>query len=553
MMPCSYCGQSNEDSLAYCAGCGEALAGRPLTAAAPPMPLPEPPADKDTSEFTTHFYAATPRVWVTYALLGLNCAIYLLMGLAGSNLVHPHITTLLDWGANWGPMTTTSGGWWRLLAAAFLHFTVFHLLCNMLALWQAGVLAERLFGNGFFLAIYLGTGLVSSLNSLDWHPDIISAGASGAIFGVYGALLGYLAHQRGALPRRIWASLGKTILAFVALNLFYGLTQLQVDNAAHLGGLLAGLMLGWAAARPLRPPSRQAAARRAAWQLAVGMLLLVVPFAALAPTSRPEYGKLLNDMGETVAVGSDGPRNPVAAAWWYQQAAHLGNAAAEFNLGQRYFNASSGVVTNPLAGVQWLRQAADHGSTNAEITLGMIYFNGTGVPVDHAEARRWIARAAAHGVPSQQFLLGQMDYQGDGTDRDPAAAFQWIHQAAEQGLPAAQTQLAGLYLNGKGTATNTVEAIRWARTAADHGQPGAQYILGTLYATGHGLPLDEVEAYAWFTLVAAGSPPLAPAADQVLSQLAGNLTPAQLDGARHRVTELAKKITSLTRPLPAIR
>ena len=561
MKRCSYCGRPNEDALTHCVSCGE-----PLPQLAPLLPgaltpesaAPEtsPPVlaekvEPDSLVFTQYFYAATPHVWVTYTLMGLNGLIFMLMGLESSNLVHPSLPALLDWGSNWGPLTVTGGGWWRLLAATFLHFTLFHLLCNMVALWQAGVLAERLFGNWFFLAVYLGTGLASSLTSLEWHPAIISAGASGAVFGVYGALLGYLVRQRGDVPRRIWVSLGKTIIAFVAFNLFYGLTQLQVDNAAHVGGLLAGLILGWAAARPLHLPHRKACTSRTAWQFTLALVVLVVPLAMLTPQANPGFGKLLNDMGERIAHGSDGPRDPAAAVWWYQRAARLGCAEAEFNLGLRFFENDSDVPLNPAEGIKWFRQAADHGSTNAVISLGMIYYHGNGVPADHAEARRWIARAAERGEPGEQFLLGQMDYQGDGTVKDDGAAFKWIHQAADQGLAAAQAQLATLYIKGEGTETNLVEAVRWAREAANHGQPNAQYILATLYATGQGVPLDKVEAYAWFTLAAGQPLPLGPAASNALAHLATEMTSQQVAGARHRADELTQKIAWLTRPATA--
>ena len=550
MKRCTYCGRPNEDTQVHCVGCYEVLPG-PETATSVAPPLPPEKTEKEASEFTKHFYAATRRVWVTYALMGLNCLIFLLMGWQSSNVVHPGITALLDWGANWGPLTATGGGWWRLLANVFLHFTVFHLLCNMFALWQAGLLAERLFGNWFFLAVYLGAGLASSLTSLDWHPDIISAGASGAVFGVYGALLGYLVRQRGAVPRRIWASLGKTILAFVALNLFYGLTQLQVDNAAHLGGLLAGLILGWVAARPLPLPQRQAATRSTGWQLVLAVLALIVPLVAAAPRSSSNYGKLLNNMGESLALGSAGPKNPAAAERWYLRATRLGSAEAEFNLGRRCFDTDSGVTNNPAEGIKWFRQAAGHGSTNAEISLGILYYQGDGVPADHVEARCWITRAAEHGVPAEQLLLGQMYSRGDGTPKDDSSAFKWIQRAAEEGLAEAQTRLAALYFNGEGTETNLVEAARWARAAADHGQPNAQYILGSLYATGQGVPRDAVEAYAWFSLTASRPPPLGPAAGDALTALADGMTPVQLAGARHRAAELTRKIARLNRPLPA--
>ncbi len=538
MKPCTHCGQANADDLLECGICGQALAALP--SCKPPLPVATP--ENEPSEFTKHFYAATPQVWATYTLLALNASIFLLMGWQSSNLVHPNLPVLLDWGANWGPLTATGGGWWRLLAAAFLHFTIFHLLCNLFALWQAGLLAERLFGNWFFLALYLGTALVSSLASLHRHPTIISAGASGAVFGVYGALLGYLVRQRGALPRHIWASLGKTILIFVALNLFYGLTQLQVDNAAHVGGLFSGLVLGWLAARPLQPSHRQALLRPAVIYLAVGLVVMMVPLVAFAPRSHPRYGRMLNDMGVNIARGTVLPKNPAAAVWWYERAAQLGCAEAEFNLGRRYFDTHSDVATNAAEGIKWFRQAADHGSTNAEISLGIIYYNGDGVPVDHAEARYWMERSAAHGQAGEQFLLGQMYYQGDGTARDLSAAFKWMQLAAGQGLPDAQVRLAGFYLRGEGTETNAVEAARWAHAAANQGQPNAQYLLATLYATGEGVPQNPQEAYVWFSLAALSQAPLALAASNILSELAPQMTSDQLTGARHRVNELTQKI-----------
>lgn len=550
MKECTYCGQALVAGLADCGSCGQTLPVPSAVTAAPVVTEPVTTADDDASEFTKYFYAATPRVWATYTLLALNALIFLLMGWQAGNLVHPNLAVLLDWGANWGPLTATGGGWWRLLTAAFLHFTIFHLLCNLFALWQAGLLAERLFGNWFFLALYFSTAVLSSLASLHRHPTIISAGASGAVFGVYGALLGYLVRQRGALPRHIWASLGKTILIFVALNLFYGLTQLQVDNAAHVGGLFSGLVLGWLAARPLQPSHRRALLRPAIIYLAVGVVVLLVPLVAFAPRSSPRYGRLLNDMGVNLARGVSLPKNPVAAVWWYQKAAQLGSAEAEYNLGRRYFNTNSDVAFNPAEGIKWFRTAAEHGSTNAEISLGIIYYNGDGIPADHAEARQWIERSAAHGQAGEQLLLGQMYHQGDGTARDLGAAFKWMQLAAAQGLPEAQAHLAGFYLRGEGTATNVVAAAQWAGEAANHGQPNAQYLLATLYATGEGVPQNAAEAYAWFKLAARSEAPVALAASNILSQLAPHLTPFQLASAGQRVSELTQKIAEYNRLPP---
>ncbi len=544
MKTCSHCARSNDDSRRNCAGCGERLPE--LTAAADEAGR-EPSAagqrDVDTEVFTQHYSAATPRVWVTYGLLGLNTLIFLLTGLAGGNLVHPQLGTLLDGGANWGPLTTTGGGWWRLLANCFLHFTLWHLLGNMFTLWQGGRLTERLFGNGFFLVLYLATGLIGSLTALDWHPDIISAGASGAVFGIYGALLGFLVRQRGAVPKRLWRSLGKTIIVFVAFNLFYGLTQLKVDNAAHEGGLVAGLLLGWLAARPLQLPHRRAVTRRTALHVAVGLGLLLLPLVRSFPRDRPTYGKLLSDMGTSFDLGSGVPKSRETALRWYHAATRLGSTEAEMNLGRIYFNDDPPGTKNPNTGIYWFRQAAAHGSVEAEATLGAIYYDGVGVPPDRVAAREWIARAARHGQAKEQMLLGLMYYRGDGTARDYAAAFQWIHQAAGQGLGPAQALLSALYYQGQGTETNFVAAAHWALLAAKNGQVKAQFELGTLYAQGQGVPRDAIEAYAWFGVAISNRVEVTATAKKLQEQLAREMTPEALAKARRRFAELVRELT----------
>ncbi len=550
MKTCSHCARSNDDSRLNCAGCGERLPElaasnatvAPATGNASREPLVGEKLDVDTEVFTQNYSAATPRVWVTYWLLGLNSLVFLTTGLAGANLVHPQLGTLLDWGANWGPLTTTSGGEWRLLANCFLHFTLWHLLGNMFALWQGGRLTERLFGNGFFLVLYLATGVIGSLTALDWHPDIISAGASGAVFGIYGALLGYLVRQRGAVPKRLWRSLGKTIVVFVAFNLFYGLTQLKVDNAAHEGGLAAGLMLGWLAARPLHLPHRSASTHRTALHLALGLVVLLLPLAWLFPRDRPTYGKLLSDMGTSFDLGSGVPKSREAALRWYHQAAQLGSTEAEMNLGRVYFNDDPPGTKNPTAGIHWFREAAAHGSTEAEATLGAIYYDGVGVAADHVAAREWIARAAAHGQAKEQMLLGAMYYRGDGTTRDYAAAFHWIRQAAGQGLGPAQALLSVLYYQGQGTETNLAAAAHWALAAAKNGQVKAQFELGSLYAQGQGVAQDAVEAYAWLGVAISNRVEVTATAKKLQEQLALNMTPEQLAKAHRRFAELVRQL-----------
>jgi rhomboid protease GluP len=123
---------------------------------------------------------------------------------------------------------------------------------NMFVLWQGGPLIERLFGNFPYLVIYIFSGLTGSFLSLHAHPNSIAAGASGAVFGVYGALLGFLAVQRVAIPPDLLNALFKSAGLFVLYNLVFGFVLRNViDIYAHGGGLVGGLVLGALLSRKL--------------------------------------------------------------------------------------------------------------------------------------------------------------------------------------------------------------------------------------------------------------------------------------------------------------
>jgi membrane associated rhomboid family serine protease/regulator of sirC expression with transglutaminase-like and TPR domain len=238
------------------------------------------PAGQDSTEenvrvitFQSLLAASTPRFFVTPAILALDVLVFVLMVLTGVSLFDPEIERMLDWGANYGPLTL-GGEWWRLVTANFVHIGLLHLALNMQCLWSLGRLAERMFGNGAFLALYLLSGLGGSVASLWRNPTIVSAGASGAIFGVAGGIVVFLYRGKLSLPRQVVNRNLTSILVFVGYNLLYGFSNSGIDNAAHLGGFVTGLVLGALLRRPLppleiRPRSRQ--------RLAVaGVLLFLV-------------------------------------------------------------------------------------------------------------------------------------------------------------------------------------------------------------------------------------------------------------------------------------
>lgn len=152
---------------------------------------------------------------------------------------------LVAFGANYGPLTLNGQGW-RLVSALFVHGGVLHVLLNMLALWQAGEVVERLWGRGRFLVIYFGAGIAASIASLWWRPEVNSVGASGAIFGLIGALLVGLWLRPDTRAQSGGGRTGAGLLLFLVLSLLGGWILPGVDNAAHLGGLAAGTLLGFA-------------------------------------------------------------------------------------------------------------------------------------------------------------------------------------------------------------------------------------------------------------------------------------------------------------------
>ncbi len=204
-------------------------------------PVPQPPRR------TLQSYGnAAP---VTTALIVLNVLVFLGMAVSGVSLTDPTVLQLVHWGANYGPLTV-SGQWWRLLTACFLHIGFIHIAFNMYVLYQVGPFTERLFGPWRFLVVYLAAGIGGNLLGLYLHPNIVSAGASGAIFGVYGGLLAFLLRQRAVIRPEAAKSVAKSALIFLGYNLVFGLASPHTDLTAHFGGLLVGFLVGYALASP---------------------------------------------------------------------------------------------------------------------------------------------------------------------------------------------------------------------------------------------------------------------------------------------------------------
>jgi rhomboid protease GluP len=189
----------------------------------------------------------------TYFLVAINCVVFLLMVLRGVSPSSPTPNQLLHFGAT-NAALIFHGQWYRLLTATFVHVGLLHIATNMWCLWNLGLLGEPLLGPLGLVAVYMLTGIAGNLLSLGysvWARDYISvgAGASGAVFGIAGILIVLLSNHKLPIPSFELKRLRRSVIQFAALNLIIGgatifLPVIRIDNFAHLGGFLYGLVLG---------------------------------------------------------------------------------------------------------------------------------------------------------------------------------------------------------------------------------------------------------------------------------------------------------------------
>lgn len=226
-------------------------------------------------------------ITLTQVLFGANLLLFLAMALAtyvATEDVNAVLTALtkgfsgqirVHFGANFGPYTL-SGDWWRLFTYMFLHAEAMHIFFNMWCLWDLGRLCESLYGRWTFAGIYVITGISGGLASIAWNPGVLSVGASGAVFGLAGALIASFYLGEFSLPRAAISGTLRSLIIFAVFNLGFGQLFGGIDNACHIGGLVSGLALGALIAR--LAPQTDAPLRRAT---VVGVVLLAVLSAGL--------------------------------------------------------------------------------------------------------------------------------------------------------------------------------------------------------------------------------------------------------------------------------
>ncbi len=271
-----------------------------LRPAADYIPTPQPLERRRRA-----FWATAPA---TYVLVGINCAVFLAMLVHGVSAASPTPDQLMFWGANNAGAVLTGGQWWRIVAAMFVHGGIIHLATNMWCLWNLGLLAEPLIGWIGVLSAYILTGAAGNLLSTfySWYsyPDARftpggigfppGVGASGAVFGIAGALIILLKSKQLPVPPFELKRLRRSVIYFAAINLVIGFSVnvgtrvmgsgLRIDNMAHLGGFTCGLLF----AAPLVPrlgstKSQFETRLRIALALVAGLLVLFSFYLAQLP------------------------------------------------------------------------------------------------------------------------------------------------------------------------------------------------------------------------------------------------------------------------------
>lgn len=176
---------------------------------------------------------------VTITIIAINVLMYVIASMLSGDFINSSDQVLLLLGAKVNELIT-GGEYYRLITSMFLHGGLIHILLNMYALYSIGPIVEKIYGPKKYIVIYFVSGILSSLLSYIMSPAM-SIGASGAIFGLLGALLVYAYKMR----KRIGKGLIKNIVTVIGINLFIGMTIPNIDNFAHVGGLIGGLVISY--------------------------------------------------------------------------------------------------------------------------------------------------------------------------------------------------------------------------------------------------------------------------------------------------------------------
>ncbi|MEP7271021.1 MAG: rhomboid family intramembrane serine protease [Acidobacteriota bacterium] len=272
---CQRCGRPTPTQSAECVSCG----ARSL-----PDYVSHDQARAEQIFARAYFARGTP---VTFAILGFNLLVYLLMTIVAGGDIVQHLVfgvdpeTLIAFGAKTNELLGQRSEWFRLVTPIFIHGGLIHIVSNSYALWIVGPQVERLYGSARFLAIYLLCGIGGVVGSylgssmLGRDPGIASVGASGAIFGLFGMLAVFGYKYRHELPQSFRKAFGSSVFPVIAINLLIGFSVPVIDNGAHIGGLICGAILAFVV--PYIAPGKERTSK--VGLVLIGVCVLVVGYS----------------------------------------------------------------------------------------------------------------------------------------------------------------------------------------------------------------------------------------------------------------------------------
>lgn len=236
---------SNENNEANSEGAPPPPPPPPPPEAAPPPPAPPNPGLAAGREvLLAKWLAPQPLLPAYKVIITLNVIAFIgLCVLNKFDVMDIKTSNLMTWGANVSAFTL-NGDYWRLLSSMFLHGGLLHIAMNMVVLLDISKTVERLYGSFKYLLIYFVAGIGGGLFSMFFSPNGSSVGASGAVFGIYGALLAFYVRHLNEVPSNVIIASCKNIFAFIVANIVIGLASARIDNAAHMGGLIFGFLQG---------------------------------------------------------------------------------------------------------------------------------------------------------------------------------------------------------------------------------------------------------------------------------------------------------------------
>jgi membrane associated rhomboid family serine protease len=403
----------------------------------------------------------------TGAPLSLGVNSYMVFGGVSRNLVIGH------------------GDWFRLLTAMFLHADPIHILGNGVALYFAGTFLEEYFSRAWFFVLFAFGGLAGTVASISLNsPNVVSIGASGAIMALLAAdfVLAFRLPPSAAKTRAQSLSL-RILIPSLLPQLSHGGNH--VDISAHLGGALAGILIGLFLLTLWKKGENQPPFPGFAQTICLTALVAFL-FAGFCEAR-------VYETAQKVLAGNIPDEKSLNAVLDGEMLGHLGVM----------YQKGTKVNKDDQKAVRLYQMSADQGNGLGERSLGYMYQFGLGVRKDLKKAAALYQKAANHGDEGGEFNLGLMYESGEGVRKDYGQALKWYQAAADSGFSRAQVNLGIMYEIGRGVPKDYAMALAWYRKAADAGDASAQNNIGFMYESGWGVDKDKTQALNWYRKAAA--------------------------------------------------